>query len=129
MGLYQGRSESGPRALGNRTILADPRNPNVQSFINQRVKGREWFRPLAPTVTAALRLVNVTLTLPGADTLNACDVPPFIVSTLEKVSVVGPVVGGVVVVGVDGDVGLLEHPAAKDANTRTPKSAALILTI
>ncbi len=50
VGLYQGRSESGPRALGNRTILADPRHPNMQAFINQRVKGREWFRPLAPIV-------------------------------------------------------------------------------
>jgi carbamoyltransferase len=50
VGLYNGRSESGPRALGNRTILADARHPNMQSFINQRVKGREWFRPLAPIV-------------------------------------------------------------------------------
>ncbi len=50
LGLYQGRSESGPRALGNRTILGDPRHPKMQDFINKRVKGREWFRPLAPIV-------------------------------------------------------------------------------
>jgi carbamoyltransferase len=50
VGLYEGRSESGPRALGHRSILADPRHPSMQSFINQRVKGREWFRPLAPIV-------------------------------------------------------------------------------
>jgi carbamoyltransferase len=50
VGLCQGRSESGPRALGNRSILADPRNPRMQPFINGRVKGREWFRPLAPIV-------------------------------------------------------------------------------
>jgi len=41
VGLYLGRSESGTRALGNRTILADPRHPNMQTFINQRVKGRQ----------------------------------------------------------------------------------------
>jgi carbamoyltransferase len=52
VGLHQGRSESGPRALGNRSILADARHPGMQSFINSKVKGREWFRPLAPLVLA-----------------------------------------------------------------------------
>lgn len=46
--LYQGRSELGPRALGHRSILADPRHPSIKTFINQHVKGRELFRPLAP---------------------------------------------------------------------------------
>ncbi|WP_214364480.1 carbamoyltransferase [Pseudonocardia sp. H11422] len=50
LGLHQGRSESGPRALGNRSIIADARRPRMQDFINSRVKGREWFRPLAPLV-------------------------------------------------------------------------------
>jgi carbamoyltransferase len=44
--------EFGPRALGHRSILADPRSPTVQSDINQRVKGRESFRPFAPAVLA-----------------------------------------------------------------------------
>jgi carbamoyltransferase len=48
--LHQGRSESGPRALGNRSIIGDPRRPEMQDYINHRVKGREWFRPLAPLV-------------------------------------------------------------------------------
>ena len=48
--LFQGRSESGPRALGHRSILADPRHPGIKSWINQHVKGRELFRPLAPAV-------------------------------------------------------------------------------
>lgn len=52
IGLHQGRSESGPRALGNRSILADPRRVDTQDFINFEVKGREWFRPLAPLVLA-----------------------------------------------------------------------------
>jgi carbamoyltransferase len=50
VGLHQGRSESGPRALGNRSILGDPRRPAMQDYINDEVKGREWFRPLAPLV-------------------------------------------------------------------------------
>lgn len=52
VGLHQGRSESGPRALGNRSILADPRRPEMQDYINFEVKGREWFRPIAPLVLA-----------------------------------------------------------------------------
>ena len=48
--LHTGRSESGPRALGDRSILADARHPRMQDFINAHVKGREWFRPLAPIV-------------------------------------------------------------------------------
>jgi carbamoyltransferase len=48
--LYQGRSEFGPRALGHRSILGDPRFAFVRDWINARVKEREWFRPLAPIV-------------------------------------------------------------------------------
>lgn len=50
LGLYQGRSEFGPRALGHRSILADPREGRLRDWINARVKQREWFRPLAPVV-------------------------------------------------------------------------------
>jgi len=48
--LYHGRSEFGPRALGHRSILGDPRHGYVRDWINARVKEREWFRPLAPVV-------------------------------------------------------------------------------
>ena len=47
--IFQGRSEAGPRALGNRSILYDPTDPNGKDFVNT-VKGREWFRPFAGTV-------------------------------------------------------------------------------
>ena len=50
VGLYQGRSEFGPRGLGHRTILADPRRERMRDWINARVKEREWFRPFAPMV-------------------------------------------------------------------------------
>ncbi|MEZ5015664.1 MAG: carbamoyltransferase C-terminal domain-containing protein [Flavipsychrobacter sp.] len=47
---YQDGAEFGPRALGNRSILADPRLPSIQSFINKEIKFREDFRPFAPSV-------------------------------------------------------------------------------
>ena len=50
VGWYQGKSESGNRALGNRSILADPRNPKIKDIINSKVKLREDFRPFAPSV-------------------------------------------------------------------------------
>lgn len=50
VGLYQGGSESGPRALGHRSILGDPRQGDMRDRINSTVKLREWFRPLAPVV-------------------------------------------------------------------------------
>ena len=50
IGWFQGRMEFGPRALGNRSILADPRNPDMQSKLNQKIKFRESFRPFAPSV-------------------------------------------------------------------------------
>ncbi len=51
VGWFQGRMEYGPRALGARSILADPQNPEMREIINRKVKHREWFRPFAPSVT------------------------------------------------------------------------------
>jgi carbamoyltransferase len=51
VGWFQGGSEYGPRALGNRSILADPSNPWVREILNNLVKHREWFRPYAPVST------------------------------------------------------------------------------
>ena len=55
--LFQGAAETGPRALGHRSILANPRNPRTREFLNARVKYREAIRPLAPMMTreAALK--------------------------------------------------------------------------
>ena len=50
VGWFQGRMEFGPRALGNRSILADARSPRMQSVLNLKVKYRESFRPFAPSV-------------------------------------------------------------------------------
>lgn len=53
VGWYQGRMEFGPRALGARSILGDPRDPTMQSTMNLKIKFRESFRPFAPAVLAA----------------------------------------------------------------------------
>jgi carbamoyltransferase len=50
VGWFHGRTEWGPRALGNRSILADPRNRNMKDILNARIKKRESFRPFAPSV-------------------------------------------------------------------------------
>jgi len=50
IGWFQGRLEFGPRALGSRSIIADARNPEMQSKVNLKIKYRESFRPFAPTV-------------------------------------------------------------------------------
>jgi carbamoyltransferase len=50
LSLYQGRSESGRRALGNRSIVADPRDPSIRHRINEQIKHRQWYRPFAPAV-------------------------------------------------------------------------------
>ncbi|MGE0709509.1 MAG: carbamoyltransferase, partial [Planctomycetota bacterium] len=52
VGWFQGRAEFGPRALGHRSILADPTRPDMQDHVNLRVKHREDFRPFAPSSTA-----------------------------------------------------------------------------
>ena len=50
VGWFQGRMEWGPRALGNRSILVDPRNPQMKDILNRRIKHREPFRPFAPSI-------------------------------------------------------------------------------
>lgn len=52
VGLHQGRSEAGPRGLGNRSILGDPRLAELRDYVNAEIKGREWFRPLGAAVLA-----------------------------------------------------------------------------
>jgi carbamoyltransferase len=52
VGWFQGRMEFGPRALGNRSIVVDPRRPDMKDILNARIKHREAFRPFAPSILA-----------------------------------------------------------------------------
>ena len=55
IGWFQGKMEFGPRALGNRSILADPRNPKIKELINLKIKRRESFRPFAPSILSKMQ--------------------------------------------------------------------------
>jgi carbamoyltransferase len=50
LGFFDGSAEFGPRALGSRSIIADPRNPKAQALLNEKIKKRESFRPFAPSI-------------------------------------------------------------------------------
>ena len=50
VGWFQGRAEWGPRALGNRSIVVDPRRAEMKDMLNSRIKHREMFRPFAPSI-------------------------------------------------------------------------------
>src|SRR5919197_6388932 len=52
VGWFQGRMEFGPRALGNRWIVVDPRRHDMRDILNERIKHREPFRPFAPSILA-----------------------------------------------------------------------------
>jgi len=65
VGWFQGRMEFGPRALGNRSVLGDPRNPEMQKRLNVKIKYREGFRPFAPAVLAENITDYFNLTTPS----------------------------------------------------------------
>ena len=74
VGWFYGGSEMGPRALGHRSILADPRDPNMKDIVNSRVKHREAFRPFAPSVLLKYAGDFFELDCPSPYMLLACDV-------------------------------------------------------
>ncbi|MCW8092497.1 carbamoyltransferase family protein [Alteromonas sp. ASW11-130] len=78
IGWFQGRMEFGPRALGARSILADPRLGNMRDKINSLVKMREAFRPFAPAVMAEKASEHFALTAPSPFMLQTCDVESLI---------------------------------------------------
>ena len=76
IGWFQGRMEFGPRALGARSILADPRNPDARSIVNSKIKFREEFRPFAPTVLAQKCAEFFELNIPSPFMLLVAQVRP-----------------------------------------------------
>ena len=74
IGWFEGRMEFGPRALGHRSIIADPRSTTVQRDINLRVKGRESFRPFAPAVLWERATEWFDLDQPSPYMLQVCQV-------------------------------------------------------
>ncbi len=76
IGWFQGRAEFGPRALGNRSILADPRRDGIKELLNSRVKFREGFRPFAPAVLEEEAARYFDLETPSPYMLLICNVLP-----------------------------------------------------
>ncbi len=76
VGWFQGRSECGPRALGNRSILADARDKNMKDYVNARVKFREAFRPFAPSVLWEYQQEYFDLDVPSPYMLMVSDILP-----------------------------------------------------
>jgi carbamoyltransferase len=109
VGWVQGRAEFGPRALGNRSILADPRPANAKDLLNAKVKYREAFRPFAPSILAEH----------GSDWFEAYQDSPYMERTLVWREEVRPRVPAVV--HEDG-TGRLQSVTAE----RNPRYAALI---
>jgi carbamoyltransferase len=73
IGWFQGRMEFGPRALGSRSILADPRDPEMTVKVNNAVKFREWWRPFAPSFKREA----------AADYLESAGDSPFMILTAQ----------------------------------------------
>lgn len=73
VGWFQGRMEFGPRALGSRSILADPRDPEMAAKVNNAVKFREWWRPFAPSMLAET----------AADYIESATDSPFMILTAQ----------------------------------------------
>lgn len=73
LGWFQGRMEFGPRALGSRSILADPRDPEMNAKVNNAVKFREWWRPFAPSLKKEV----------AGDYLESATDSPFMILTAQ----------------------------------------------
>jgi|HubBroStandDraft_1064217.scaffolds.fasta_scaffold04018_2 carbamoyltransferase len=73
LGWFQGRMEFGPRALGSRSILADPRDPEMNAKVNNAVKFREWWRPFAPSMKKEA----------AAEYLESAENSPFMILTAQ----------------------------------------------
>jgi carbamoyltransferase len=76
IGWFQGRMEFGPRALGNRSILANPRSAEMKDVLNLKVKKREGFRPFAPAILGASREEYFDLRVPSPHMLIASNIKP-----------------------------------------------------
>jgi carbamoyltransferase len=104
VGWFNGRMELGPRALGGRSFLADPRRKDMREILNQKVKLREWFRPLAPSM----------LEENGTEIFGVEHHDPFMITVIEVSEEYKPKIPAVV--HVDGTA--RPQMVNKDANPR-----------
>src|SRR5260221_14625153 len=86
VGWFQGRMEFGPRALGNRSIVVDPRRADMREILNQRIKKREPFRPFAPSILEELVGDYFEQTHPAPTMLMVYQIKPEKRSTIPAVT-------------------------------------------
>jgi carbamoyltransferase len=86
IGWYQGRSEIGPRSLGNRSIICDPTLPHMKDKINAEVKHREAYRPFAPSAIVEARKEFFEIEVEAPFMLNVCMVRPEKKSVLPAIT-------------------------------------------
>ncbi|HEX4168331.1 MAG TPA: carbamoyltransferase C-terminal domain-containing protein [Bryobacteraceae bacterium] len=86
VGWFQGRMEFGPRSLGNRSILADPTDPDMKDRVNAQVKHREAFRPFAPSVPVEDSQTYFSIQVDSPFMLKVCDVLPSQRSRLPAIT-------------------------------------------
>jgi carbamoyltransferase len=113
VGWFQGRMEYGPRALGNRSILADPRRPEMKDIINRKIKFRESFRPFAPAVPVEAAAALFELDRPS----------PYMLMTVpvrtDRIPAVTHVDGSARVQTVDAEVNPHFHALLAEFGRRT----------
>ena len=85
IGWFKGRCEWGPRALGNRSILADARNPDIKNILNKKIKLRETFRPFAPAVLEEQSNNYFDLNYPSPFMLNVVNAKKLAKDTVPSV--------------------------------------------
>ena len=85
IGWFKGRCEWGPRALGNRSILADARNPEIKDILNKKIKLRESFRPFAPSVLEEFSDIYFDLDYPSPFMLNVVKAKEIAKNTVPSV--------------------------------------------
>jgi carbamoyltransferase len=84
-GWFQGRMEFGPRALGNRSILADPRRADMKDILNRRIKRREPFRPFCPSILAEAEPDYFTIESPSPFMVQAYPFRPEVRGNIPAV--------------------------------------------
>jgi carbamoyltransferase len=119
VGLYQGGSEFGPRALGHRSILGDPRHGYIRDWINAHVKQREWFRPLAPVVLEERAAAFFDVPGPSPFMQFAAPVHPSMAALVPAITHVD-CTARLQTVGPDGDPLLRALLHGFEARTRVP---------
>jgi carbamoyltransferase len=122
LGWFQGKMEFGPRALGNRSILANPTLPDMKAVLNARVKHREPYRPFAPSVIAEKKGEYFETEVDAPFMLKVCDVRP---SYRDKLPAITHVDGSARIQTVHQSTNARYHRLIQQLGERTGTSVVL----